>query len=155
MITALNLLNDRLALDVRVTENKYLFRFPCRRSWDVLSHIDYVRFRGSNGGFRAVQLRLSNVGSWPNSDVEKWCEQLTSNKATDCAQHGPSTCCAPWLLMHDSCSLIADPCHPQTSRAVSTTNLIFAACVSAAIALPSTVLENPHCGDKHSCSSGT
>src|SRR3954453_4424467 len=91
----------------------------------------------------------------PNSDLEKWCEQLTSNKATECAQHRPSTCCAPWLLMHDSYSLSADPCHPQTSRAVSTTNLIFAACVSTAIALPSTVLENPHCGDKHNCSSGT
>ena len=35
------------------------------------------------------------------------------------------------------------PNYPQTSRAVSTTSLIFAACVSAAIALPSTVLENP------------
>src|SRR4051812_26780493 len=87
--------------------------------------------------------------------LKKCWEQLTSNKATECARHRPSTCCAPWLLMHDSCSLSADPYHPQTSRAVSTTNLIFAACVSAAIAFPSTVLENPHCGDRHSCSSGT
>src|SRR5262249_26820674 len=39
---------------------------------------------------------------------------------------------------------------PHTSRAVSTTSRSFAACDSRAISLPCTVLENPHCGDRHS-----
>ena len=44
---------------------------------------------------------------------------------------------------------------PQTSAAVSTTSRSLAACSSAVSALPSTVEEKPHCGDRQSCSSGT
>ena len=44
---------------------------------------------------------------------------------------------------------------PHTSRAVSTTSRNFAACDSSAMSLPCTVLENPHCGDRQSWSSGT
>ena len=43
---------------------------------------------------------------------------------------------------------------PQTSRAVSTTRRSFAACASTGMSLPCTVLENPHCGDRHIWSSG-
>src|SRR5579862_5990950 len=43
---------------------------------------------------------------------------------------------------------------PHTSRAVSITNRSFAVCDSTAMSLPCTVLENPHCGDRQSCSSG-
>src|SRR5262249_50120392 len=44
---------------------------------------------------------------------------------------------------------------PQTSCAVSTTRRSLAACSSWVSALPSTVDEKPHCGDRHNCSSGT
>ena len=38
---------------------------------------------------------------------------------------------------------------PQTSRAVSITSFSLAAVTSGVISLPSAVLENPHCGDRH------
>src|SRR5262249_14597146 len=44
---------------------------------------------------------------------------------------------------------------PQTSSAVSITRRSFERCASTAILLPCTVLENPHCGESASCSSGT
>src|SRR5262249_25577574 len=44
---------------------------------------------------------------------------------------------------------------PHTSRATSTMRDSFATCDSRAISLPCTVLEKPHCGERHSCSSGT
>src|SRR5919205_2300553 len=44
---------------------------------------------------------------------------------------------------------------PHTSVAVSTTSRSFCTCTSREISLPCTVLENPHCGDNASCSSGT
>src|SRR5699024_6127561 len=44
---------------------------------------------------------------------------------------------------------------PQTSWAVSTTSSSFFHCWSWVRALPSTVEEKPHCGERHSCSSGT
>ena len=53
-----------------------------------------------------------------------------------------------------------DPCktpahQPHTSFAVSTINRSFAACCSRESALPSTVEEKPHCGDRHSWSTST
>ena len=44
---------------------------------------------------------------------------------------------------------------PQTAPAVATTWRIFAAWSAAVTWLPWSVLENPHCGDRHSLSSGT
>ena len=44
---------------------------------------------------------------------------------------------------------------PQTAAAVSTISASLAACSSWVRALPSTVEEKPHCGDRHSCSIGT
>src|SRR5580700_8884828 len=44
---------------------------------------------------------------------------------------------------------------PQTSRATSTTRRSLAFSSSIDSALPSTVEEKPHCGLRHSCSSGT
>ena len=43
---------------------------------------------------------------------------------------------------------------PQTSSATSTTRRSFAHCWSSVSALPSTVEEKPHCGERQSCSSG-
>ena len=43
---------------------------------------------------------------------------------------------------------------PQTSRAVSTTSSSLRHCSSSASALPSSVEAKPHCGLRHSCSSG-
>jgi hypothetical protein len=44
---------------------------------------------------------------------------------------------------------------PQISSAVSTIRRSFATCCSWLTRLPSTVDENPHCGERQSCSSGT
>jgi hypothetical protein len=44
---------------------------------------------------------------------------------------------------------------PQISSAVSTIRRSFATCCSWVTRLPSTVDENPHCGERQSCSSGT
>src|ERR1044072_5284448 len=44
---------------------------------------------------------------------------------------------------------------PQTSSAVSTTSRNLACSCSTVSSLPSTVEENPHCGERQSCSSGT
>src|SRR5918995_1080837 len=44
---------------------------------------------------------------------------------------------------------------PQTSCAVSTIRRSLATCSSCVSALPSTVEEKPHCGERQSCSSGT
>jgi hypothetical protein len=44
---------------------------------------------------------------------------------------------------------------PQTSCATWTIRRSFATCSSCVMALPSTVEEKPHCGDRQSCSSGT
>ena len=46
------------------------------------------------------------------------------------------------------------PGQPQTSSATSTIRRSFAHCSSSVSALPSTVDENPHCGERQSCSSG-
>src|SRR5207244_10756065 len=47
------------------------------------------------------------------------------------------------------------PAYPHTSFATSTTRLSLSFCCSIVSALPSTVEEKPHCGDRHNCSSGT
>src|SRR3954454_13214419 len=44
---------------------------------------------------------------------------------------------------------------PQTSSAVSTTSRSLAFSCSTVSSLPSTVEENPHCGERQSCSRGT
>src|SRR3954451_14315229 len=44
---------------------------------------------------------------------------------------------------------------PQTSSATSTTSRSLSACCSRVSALPSTVEENPHCGDRQSWSRST
>src|SRR5215510_468361 len=44
---------------------------------------------------------------------------------------------------------------PQISSASSTIILSFVHCSSSAKILPSSVEAKPHCGDRHSCSSGT
>src|SRR4051795_5483635 len=47
------------------------------------------------------------------------------------------------------------PYAPQTSSATSTIRRSLSACCSSDSTLPSTVDENPHCGDRHSWSSST
>ncbi len=55
----------------------------------------------------------------------------------------------------DDPDLRAVQSQPQISSAVSTMRRSFAACCSWLTRLPSTVEENPHCGERQSWSSGT
>ena len=103
------------------------------------------RRRRSTRAPRSVAYRANSPGPQPRSSSAPVPARSSTAACSGAAHPGPATPRAP-----ASCGLTS-----TRPPATSTISRSFAHCSSAVSALPSTVEEKPHCGDRHSCSSGT